>query len=61
MKSVLPAFGYLLVFGVVVGAIWLRYPPQHSQQRGLPIAASERAPLSSDAEVRRFVSHSLNH
>jgi hypothetical protein len=27
MRSVLAALGYMLLFGAVVGAIWLRYPP----------------------------------
>ena len=61
MKSIPAVFGYLLVFGAVVGAVLLVYPPVHSRQGNPPAGTSERAPLSSDAALRHSVSHSLRH
>jgi hypothetical protein len=61
MKSIPAIFGYLLVFGAVVGAVWLVYPPVHPRQGNPPASTSERVPLSSDTALRHSVSHSLQH
>src|SRR5713226_6532426 len=54
MRSVFAALGYTCLFGAVVGAIWLRYPPHWM---GLEQASIMKVSPASDASDANEVAH----
>jgi hypothetical protein len=63
MRSVFAALGYSLVFGAVVGVIWLRYPPSWTalDQASTIEAVSAFVAIEPNGDLRHSVAFWSRH